>query len=373
MRTVTQQFLDAITKSHRLSITCDVMLDDEVIVPNLPLAGGSVTVDAGSDIRYTCSVTVSDIAYLPRDPTDPLAPYGNRLRIRRGIRYTNGQVERVPVGLFAIDEPGGDMNIGPLTVSGRGLESVLQANTLTDAFSCAGTDSHVDAITDLVTAVMPTQVIDSAAVTGDQPPASKTWDQGADRWAACRELARAVGCEIFFDAEGTLVIRPFPPPPAEATPVWTVSGGTGGVLVAADMKFSLSGVYNGVRAMSDGNALDGAVPVSAQVVDDDPASPTRWGGPIGKRLKTIKSPLYQDFDQCNAAAVALLPTVLGANRAINLRAVPNPALEAGDCIRVVYGDGYAELHTVQSLTIPLDVAGDFSIATRSGTPEEATP
>lgn len=369
MRTTTTKFLPAISKTHTVVITIDVMQDTTVVVANLPFTGGSVTVDAGSEVRYTCSVTVGDIQYLPRFAEDPLAPYGNRLRIKRGVRYTNGQVETVPVGLYVIDQPSGDMDIGPLTVTGKGLESVLQANKLDAPYSTAGATTHVDAITDLVSAVMPTVTIISTGVTADQVPATKTWDLDADRWAACRELAAAIGAEVFFDAEGTLVVRDLPPDPVSATPVWEVAGGDGGVKVAGEFSMSLSGIYNGVRCMSDGNAADNTAPVSAQVVDADPTSPTRWGGPIGKRLKVVKSPLYKDVPQCTAAATKLLPKVLGPNRAINLKTFPNPALETGDCIRVVYGDGYAELHTVQSFTMPLTSTGDFTVATRSGAEE----
>lgn len=373
MRTVTAQFLEAIKRSYTLSIAVEVLDPaDEVVVSNLPIRGGSVTVDAGSEIRYTASITVSDIAYLPRVPTDPLAPYGNLVRIRRGIRYQNGTTERVPVGVYVIDQPGGDMDIGPLTVALKGKEVILQRNKLTAPYSTAGTTSHVEAITDLVAEVMPTQTIDSSGVTGDQTPATKAWDLDADRWAACRELAAAIGCEVFFDAEGVLVVRDLPPAPADATPVWDIAGGDGGVRIGGEVSMSLSGIYNGVRCMSDGNGVDAAPPVSAQVVDDDPLSPTRWGGPLGHVLKIVKSPLYADFDQCNAAAVAMLPGVLGPNRTLSLRTFVNPALEAGDCVRVEYGDGTAERHTVWSISMPLSTAGDFAVGTRSGA-VEVTP
>lgn len=366
MRAVTPQFLQALTAGHRPVFSVDVMSGDTLVVADLPINGGSVTLDGGSDVRSSASITVADIMYLPKVPTAPLAPYGNVLRLKRGIRYTNGLVEWVQVGHCAIDAPSGDRDLGPVAVTAQGLEAVLQGQQLTEPYSTNGISSHVDAITDLVADVMPDAVVDSTGVTGDVIPATKSWDVGADRWSACRELAETIAAECYFDGEGTLIIRDIPPPPIEATPVWEVAAGPGGVLVGDDLGMALSGVYNGVLAMSDGNATDGTPPVSALVVDDDPASPTRWGGPIGKRPKIVKSPLYQDVPQCTAAATALLPQVLGPNRTITLKTVPNPALEPGDCIRVVHLDGTAELHTVQSLTIPLGPDGDFTIATRSG-------
>jgi hypothetical protein len=369
MRTVTPQFLAALTASHRPVFSVDVMAGVSVVVADLPISGGSVTVDAGSEVRYTCTVTVGDIGYLPKLATDALAPYGNLLRIKRGIRYTNGAVEWVPVGLFVIDDASGDRVLGPVTVAGKGLESLMRGNKLTVPYSTAGEIGHVTAITSLVAAVLPSVAVDSSGVTGDIAPARKTWDADSDRWAACRELATAIGAEVYFDAEGTLVVRDLPPAPPAAAPVWTVAAGPGGVLVGDDVALALSGVCNGVRCQSDGNATDGTAPVYADAVDTDPTSPTRWGGPIGKRLRIVKSPLYRTVGQCESAAAALLPRVLGPNRTIGLSSVPNPALEAGDCIRVVHLDGTPELHVVQSVTIPLSVDGDCAIATRSGVEE----
>ncbi|WTW93612.1 DUF5047 domain-containing protein [Streptomycetaceae bacterium NBC_01309] len=372
MRSGTPQFFEAIKKSYTLAIAVEVTDSDDVsVVSNLPIKGGSVTVDAGSEVRYTASVTVSDIMYLPKVPSDPLSPYGNRIRIRRGIRYQNGTFERIPVGVYVIDQPGGDMDFGPVTVALKGLESILQRNKLTAPYSTAGATNHVDAITQLVTEVMPTQTIDSTGVTGDQATATKTWDLDADRWAACRELAAAIGCEAFFDAEGLLVIRDFPPAPADSIPVWEIAGGDTGVRIGGELSMSLSGIYNGVRCMSDGNGVDGTLPVSGQAVDDDPASPTRWGGPIGHVLKVVKSPLYADSTQCESAAAAMLPSVLGPNRTLSLKTFVNPALECGDPVRVVFGDGSAEMHTVQAITMPLSASGEFLVSTRSGAEEVA--
>ncbi|MBQ1164576.1 DUF5047 domain-containing protein, partial [Streptomyces sp. A73] len=39
------------------------------------------------------SVTVPDTSFIPRTPTEQLAIYGAKLRIERGIRYGNGDVE----------------------------------------------------------------------------------------------------------------------------------------------------------------------------------------------------------------------------------------------------------------------------------------
>ena len=81
--------------------------------------------------------------------------------------------------------------------------------------------------------------------------------------------------------------------------------------------------------------------------------------------------LFRSSTQAQATANALLRRYQAPNRSVTLGTIPNPALEAGDCIRVNYGDSAPvppELHLVQSFTVPLNVEGsaDFTIQTVSG-------
>ncbi|MBQ1164245.1 DUF5047 domain-containing protein, partial [Streptomyces sp. A73] len=48
-------------------------------------------------IQAQIEITVPDTSFIPRTPTEQLAIYGAKLRIERGIRYGNGDVETVPV------------------------------------------------------------------------------------------------------------------------------------------------------------------------------------------------------------------------------------------------------------------------------------
>ncbi|MBQ1165738.1 DUF5047 domain-containing protein, partial [Streptomyces sp. A73] len=64
-------------------------------VVELEHTAGSVTVDRGQAVRRPASVTVPDTSVIPRTPTEQLAIYGAKLRLERGIRYGNGDVETV--------------------------------------------------------------------------------------------------------------------------------------------------------------------------------------------------------------------------------------------------------------------------------------
>ncbi|OPC84248.1 hypothetical protein B4N89_27930 [Embleya scabrispora] len=362
MLTVTPRFLPALTLSHNQAGRVDVLQGVTLLLSGVPYEDGTVTADAGSDVRYSMTLTVSDPSLLPFDPADFLAPYGQALHPYQGLTYTDGTTEVVPCGVHVITQVSGDRDTGPVTVTAKGREVVVQAARFTASWDTRGFGSHVDAISAAVITVMPAVVVDDRT-THDRTPAYRVWKAGDDRWSACRELAKAIGASCYFDAVGTLVVADLPPAPDGATPVWDVAAGPGGVQVSAGWGLSSDGLYNGVRA-SGQNSTDNVAPVTDLVVDTDPTSPTRWGGPLGQRLLTYESPLLITTGDCTVAAEGLLRTGIGLKTTVDLQSVPNPALEPGDCVRTIYTDGTRTLHIVRSLTIPLG-DGPCSIKTMS--------
>ncbi|MFE3202264.1 DUF5047 domain-containing protein [Embleya sp. NPDC059237] len=369
MLTVTPRFLAALTNSHSPAGHVDAHQGATLLLADVPYQDGTVTADRGSDVRYSLNLTVADLALLPFDTGDPLAPYGQTLRVFQGITYTDGSQETVPCGVHVITNVTGDRDTGPVTVTAKGQEVVLQAAKFIDSWDTRGYSSHLDAISAAVLDVMPAAVIIDRT-THDRAPAYRVWKTGDDRWAACRELAKAIGAEAYFDAGGSLVVADLPPAPADATPAWDVAAGPGGVQISASWGLTSDGLYNGVRA-SGQNSTDNVAPVSDLVVDTDPTSPTRWGGPLGRRLLLYESPLLYTVGDCTVAAESLLRDALGMHTDVDLAAVPNPALEPGDCVRTVYADGTRTLHIVQSLNIPL-AGGPFTIKTLSTAPAPET-
>jgi hypothetical protein len=146
--------------------------------------------------------------------------------------------------------------------------------------------------------------------------------------------------------------------------VWSVAAGDGGVLISANRGMSSDGVYNAVLARGE-NTETNSPPVSALAVDDDPTSPTYWEGPFGHRPLFYTSSTLTSQAAALSAAKLKLRAAKAPNATGDLSSLPNPALEPGDVLRVVYGDGSKELHQVQSFSVPLDVGGDFQITTIS--------
>lgn len=362
MYAVTDLFLRTLRASHQVRIQVDAYRDGQLVLADLPIGGGSVTVDSGSQVRRTLSLTVSDPSLAPgTDPLAPLAPYGSELYVRRGIRYPNSSVEWVPLGWFRVEScshTSGDQ----LQVTGADRSASVQDAKFTGTTASVTSNTIPAEITRLIQGGRSgTTVTDRTGNTSPTP--SVFWEQ--DRWQAIQELAQSIGADVFFDPDGNAIIAPTPS--ITSAPVWWVDAGESGVLVSASTESTREGTFNGVVA--SGEAGGSWPPVSATVTDNDPASPTRWGGPFGYKPYFYVSPLITTQAQATAAATSLLAKVRAMGRQLSVSLVPNPALEVGDVVRVRFPDGSVETHLVDSFTVPLDPSSAMTITTRSDKPD----
>nr|WP_240981680.1 MULTISPECIES: DUF5047 domain-containing protein [unclassified Streptomyces] len=342
-------------------VTEVVLYRTDDVVEHLEHTGGSVTVDRSSAVRRTCTVTLADPSLIPRTDTERLSVYGARLRISRGVDFGDGSQELVPLGIFRVDEIGGDIDEGPVTLNGKSLEAAVADDKFRTPWRATGT--AVSAVTALIHRTLPDAAIDSSAAA-DAAIGPRTWDIEGDPWQAITEIAAAIGCDVSTDPDGVFVIAPLPDL-LSVTPVWTIAAGDGGALVQAERTVTADGVFNGVLARGE-NVEAAAAPVSALVVDDDPGSPTYWSGPFGHRPTFYSSSTLTTTGACTAAATLKLRAAKAPNSSANISSLPNPALAPGDVIRVVYADGTAELHQIASFPVPLDVTGDMTLQTISG-------
>ncbi|MFK8844671.1 DUF5047 domain-containing protein [Streptomyces sp. Ac-502] len=356
MYPVTERFLAALTESHTPATEVALFRTDGRVEP-LEVTGGSVTVDRGQAIRRTCTVTITDTSLIPRTPSDKLSVYGARLRISRGVQYGDGSRELAPLGVFRLDSVEGDVDEGPVTLAGKGLEAIVTDDRFTAPYRASGT--AVGAVTALIQRSIPDATVVNRAVDAVIGP--RTWDVEGDPWAAVQECAAAIGAEVYADPDGVFVVAELPDL-LTTTPAWTVAAGDGGAYIKADRGMTSDKVFNGVLARGE-NTETNVAPVSALVVDDEPTSPTYWGGSFGHRPTFYTSATLTSTVAAEGAARLKLRAAKSPNSSGDLSSLPNPALEPGDVIRVVYPDGTRELHQIQSLSVPLDVGGDFPITT----------
>lgn len=330
----------------------------------LPISGGSVVVDAGDQVRRTATVSIADPSLWPADPRDLLSTYGSELQLYYGIVIPRVGTEWIPLIRGVVSDAD---RVRP-TRDGITLSlvdrSALVAQDRFDAPTQTVSGATVVAeITRLIQQSLPTAVVvDHTGSTQIAP----VIEIERERWAdGIEKLADAIGAEVFCDPMGTFVIRP--QPLLTDTVVWDISSGRAGILVAKRDRQSREPVYN--RVIATGERTDGTPPVRAAVSDIDPDSPTVYGGPFGRKPRFYSSPLLTTTEQCTTAATAILERARGAGAAVTLDAIVNPALDAGDVIRVS-DEGRVQTHIGDRIEIPLGLQPQ-SISTRSLDVEES--
>lgn len=358
MYPVSLRFLARLAESHEPVTRVQLFQTDGRVVP-IEHTGGSVSVDRASAVRRTCTVICADPALIPRLPRDQLATYGARLRIERGVSYGDGSQELVPLGVFRLDTVDGDVSGGPVNLQGKSLECVVADDKFTAPYVATGT--VVGAVTALIQRSLPDATVLSQIT--DAPIGSRVFDVEADPWAGAQEIAAAAGAEVYTNADGVFVIAELPD--IQTTPpVWAIEAVEGGVYISGNRAMSSDGVFNGVLARGE-NTSDSVAPVQYLATDDDPNSPTYWGGPFGHRPMFYGSSTLITREACAQAALLKLAEAKAPNASGDISSLPNPALEPGDVVRVTHEDGTRELHQVASFSVPLDLGGDFPIATIS--------
>lgn len=364
MYPVTTQFLDALRRSHVTVFNVDAYRGAVLLASDLPISGGSVTVDGGSQVRRTLSVTIADPSLDPKvDPLAVLAPFGSDLIVKRGIRFPNGTVEWAPLGRFRIESVQAAVAQDAIAVTGSDRAAYVKDARFTAITQSNTSNTVVAEITRLLTEALPGLTVTNLTTATNSTP-SVYWER--DRWEAIEQLGQAIGADVYFDPTGNGVIAPAPA--ISNTPAWWVDAGELGVMVNGGRETSREYTYNGVVA--SGESGGDTPPVTATVWDTNPASPTYWLGTFGKKPYFYVSPLLTTGAQCTSAATSMLNRVRGMIRQLDLSCVPNPALESGDVIRVRFPDGATETHLVDSFTVPLDPSTAMSLKTRS--PDPAT-
>lgn len=356
---VSDAFLRAMRTSHSLK-TVAICTPASGPTLELPIEDGSITMDRTADQRRRLDLQISDALLYPDSPTDPVNVFGATVAISRGVVFGNGVEELVPVGIYRLEDAGREIPSGSLAITGWDLSrQVVDARFLKPRRLNQMTG--IALIELLISEVFPGAQFDVTATdTATNVPKHVV---ERDRWAEVKRVAQMLGAEVFPTATGIWRIQDVPNP-ASATVVWDIDAGATGVLVGASNKVTREGAPNIVVAI--GESMDGNQdPVYGIARDTNPLSPTYYLGKYGQVPRFYSSPHLKTQAQADRVAAAQLADHLGVGRTVAFTAVPNPALEAGDAIRLVYPDGLRETHLIDSLTMPLVAAGAMTGETRA--------
>lgn len=326
------------------------------------VTGGSVSLDAAAEVRGRCTLTLPATPELiPTSPDDLLAPFGNEVRVSRGIEYYD-HVKLVRLGVFRIDR---------CTVAGNTitLEGLDRSATYIDAsFEAPGQAGGGTLITDLIIFVLAggatsvgfrTDFISHPGVL----PWTVTVDEAEDRWAFAQGLATAIGCELYFDRDGTLVLRQIPRD-GGGVPSARYSEGPGGVLLETGRNFDRTTVTNKV-IVSGENSNSNIIP-RGEAFDNNPNSPTYYYGRFGKKPLFTSNDFCGTDEMCRNMAAGILARSRGAPDSIQFSSIVDPARSPSETVIVERGRlGLRERHVLDSVDIPLTAEGAMSCSTRA--------
>lgn len=361
MRTHSTRWSTAIRQAHTVAVVVDVLYGRATILSGLAVLTGSVTIDRTASQLARCALTFAEPAHVG-SVTGPLSPFGYEVAIRRGIRYLDGTTETMALGVFPIQTS----NVDGVTL-GTAIAGVDRSQLVADArlegdYQIAAGTNYAAAITALIQAGVDGLTYSFTSTTFTTP--LLTFPAQSDRWDSARQMATAIGCDLYFDGDGVCVLRPTTILAGAPTPAWTLREGVDGVMVSLQRNQDRGPAYNRVIAFGS-NASLGIVPRGVWT-DIAPSSPTQYNpSRFGRKPQFYASPFLSTNLQAEAAAASIGANIKGVAASVNFGAVPDPALEPGDVILVERESlGLHELHVLDTLQIGLTADGSMTGTSR---------
>lgn len=360
--TSTAAFRRAILTSHNVASGCDLYPAAGPAIYGIPVVGGHVRIDNSASERRTTAIDLAGADLIPEGALNPLSPYGAEVRPWRGITYPDGSTEIMPLGVFRISTVSvKDDGTPSLSIEGSDRSRPLSRNKFVDPYVVPAGRNYATAIGELVQNRMPG--VDMALAETAETTPLLVYDTEDDPWDHILEMAKAIGFEALFDADGQFVLRP-QPDPSDDQPLARFVEGADSVLLSLDRGISDDPGYNGVVMRAESTTLP--APLRSVVWDLDPTSPTFADGPYGRVPAFQSSPYIATQTACDAAARAWLVKNLGGTDSITLSAVPDPSLDASDVAVVRRAASKVDQASViEALTIPLEVDSDMSVTLRT--------
>jgi hypothetical protein len=368
------QYRDALTRPHTAYNRIDVLdRQGNVLQADLPFVDGSVRATLNSRVARVLTLSL-DRSWFPLksngsvDTGGLLTPFGNRLRVSRGITYGDGSIVSFPVFYGRIEQvqmtragqvslTGSDLAADVVDALFETPQSSIPANTISTEFRRLVQDALGDA------------VFGTCDLTGVKIP-PLAWQ--SDRAQALDDMSATVAMLWYPLADGSFVQRFVPWTKPGQVAQLTMSDGTNaapGVNNAiADWTITVSrtGVYNSVVFASE--RQDGSAPVYAIVRDVAAGSPTNYLGNFGRKPLLIQNQSALTQSQCLAAAQSTLKAATAITQVWDpVSIVPDASLQLGDLI-AMNAEGASSTQVIVGFTLPLRETGDMPLSLRAYAP-----
>lgn len=360
---MSEAFFAEIAKSHEVYSYVDVFGPNDQEPTRLQCTGGQVTIDVTAQVRRYGSLLFTD-----KDGTfeSLLVQPGVELRPHRGVMYADGSIEVAPMGVLRVstidllDDAGGSRDI---TVECYDRSRTVMRDSFTVPYVIAEGTNLLTAIKDILARTfagldydaMSTQIVTTAP---------KIYDSSIDPWAAVTDLAMSMGCEIFFDAVGNVVVAPPVDVDALPAPDFKYVEGQGCTMLNLEKKYTDDPGFNGIVLIGE-SVGDEADPVMSIQWDTEPTSFTYHLGPYGEVPLFITDQNVKTQQDADNAAHAWLSVLLGFSSQITLIATLNSALDAGDVVQVVRERSNVNgLYAIDGMIMPMKAAETATVTLR---------
>jgi hypothetical protein len=360
-------FKAAVRADHTVISKAEVWASDQKL-QEINISDGSVSVNSGSAVRRTCEVTVitgrETANLVPDNDFDLLTPFGNELRLYRGVEYADGTQEYVPLGVFVITEVAiQDTNEGvKINLSGEDRSIRIARAKWTEPYQLPS-GSLEDALTDLLKDRYPdaelafptTNVSINQIILGSE--------NSNDPWKDAVEIAELVGYDLFFDQNGIVQMQQFPTLDGSVVVALFVEG-DGTTITSLDRTISTKETYNGIIYTIEGS--DVVLPIRIEAWDEDTSSPTYRFGVFGEVPTFVETSLLATEEEAIRAAYSLLNIYIGKQEQIAFNSLVDPSLDVQDVIYVKSnGAKIDRLVIIDSLEIPLSPQGQMTANART--------
>lgn len=359
-------FKDAVINSHTVIAKAEVWASDRKLT-DLDIKSGKVSVSTTNAIRRTCEVVLhTESGYtdlVPDSGYDFLTPFGNQLRLYRGIQFEDETQEYIPLGVFVITDVQVTDAINGVTLNVKGEDKsiIVSRNKWTSAFQMLPGTLEAS-LTNLLQNRFPDIEVNFPVTNVSINQVILGADSNIDPFKDAVSIAQLVGFDLFFDVLGVCTMKQFPTLDAAAV-VATYEEGNGTTIDSLSRNISTKETYNGVIYTVEGSQV--ATPIRIEVWDEDTSSPTYRYGVFGSVPTFVTTNLISTSAEAIKAATLLLNTYIGQQEQISFTAMVDPSLDVNDVIYVkAIGAKVDRTVIIDSMDIPLSYTDTLSVDTR---------
>jgi hypothetical protein len=328
-----------------------------LVIAQLDIVNGSVSVDAGRKTRRQCAITLQDPTgnLVPDEVDSLLQPYsGHHIQLWRGISWRDGTHEEYPLGTFApynpkINDTGDSLEI---TLDAYDRSKLMSRIRWIEPYVIPSGGNVGTVIRDAIETRMPGLSYNFQPTNATVPGATLGTSADNDPWDDVVKIANSDGMELFFDANDVVTMRKIPDPES-GTAVRTYDDGVNSVVTSFRRENDASKMYTGIVVYSEGSEI--TAPIRVEVWREDTDLRIPYFFPTG---------LIQTEEQAIETGKSLLRRVGRAEFSVELTTIPDPRMEDGDIVRVVRERSRLDdVFVVSAFNMPLDATSEMTMST----------